>query len=384
MVDLPEPPTSADADLRDFQFMPLDVVRFAQSDLVALEEPAAVVAAILLWCASWHNVPAGSLTDDDRSLARLAGYGRAVPAFLKIKPGALRGWHKCSDGRLYHPVVAEKVEHSWTGKLRQRHRTYGAAIRKHNERHSQDQRETPSFEQWLEAGRPSNVTRDNKEVTRDGGVTKANVTPVSRPKSLQGRVKGEGEGEGDSTTPKPPEDAPDLVSLTQRITQAAGVSIIKPTAIARQVDIVKRWTEAAISIDDTILPTIAKRLADMPSGDTVGSLAFFDAAILKAHALNGAASKRGSLAAPPPPLAETDQPDHRIEQLRSDLRGRVGAGTYESWLAPGRTALSIDGTGLIVKSRKGFAENWIRGNFEDALIAQARAIGLESVRIIGI
>ena len=33
-----------------------------------------------------------------------------------MKAGALRGWIKCGDGRLYHPVVAEKANEAWLQK----------------------------------------------------------------------------------------------------------------------------------------------------------------------------------------------------------------------------------------------------------------------------
>jgi hypothetical protein len=163
MTDLPPPLVDPDTDLRDFRFMPLDVVRFAHSDLVTTAAPEEIVAAILLWGASWHQRPAASLPDDDRVLSQLAGYGRAVASWQAVKAGALRGFVKCSDGRLYHPVVAEKARDAWLGKLKQRWRTFGAAIRKHNERNPNDKREAPTFEDWLEHGRPTEVRGRRKD-----------------------------------------------------------------------------------------------------------------------------------------------------------------------------------------------------------------------------
>ena len=79
---LPDPLIAAEVDLRDFQFLPLDVVRLRDSDLVSLETAESFRAAVLLWCASWHQQPAASLPDDDRVLAKLAGYGFVVDAWL--------------------------------------------------------------------------------------------------------------------------------------------------------------------------------------------------------------------------------------------------------------------------------------------------------------
>ena len=72
----PAPLTHARCDLRDFTFMPLDVVRLRDSDLAALESPEACWAAVLLWAASWHQVPAASLPDDDRVLINPRGLRR--------------------------------------------------------------------------------------------------------------------------------------------------------------------------------------------------------------------------------------------------------------------------------------------------------------------
>lgn len=65
-------------------------------------------AGVALWWRSWHQVPAGSLPDNDRALAMMAGYGKDVDGFLQVKAMALHGFKRCeSDGRLYHPLVAE-------------------------------------------------------------------------------------------------------------------------------------------------------------------------------------------------------------------------------------------------------------------------------------
>lgn len=115
--NLPAPPIDADVDLRDYPSMLLDVVRLRDSDLAAVPDAEVFRANVLSWCASWHQIPAGSLPDDDPALARLLGYGRDVKSWAKLREaGALRGWVKCSDGRLYHPVVVEKAQEAWDGR----------------------------------------------------------------------------------------------------------------------------------------------------------------------------------------------------------------------------------------------------------------------------
>lgn len=113
---MPEPLVPAHVDLRDFPFMPLDVARLRDSAIVDEVSGDEFRAAILLWCASWHQVPAGSLPNDTKQLSKFAGYGRVVSEWEKVAEGALYGWVECSDGRLYHPVVAEKAIEAWEKK----------------------------------------------------------------------------------------------------------------------------------------------------------------------------------------------------------------------------------------------------------------------------
>jgi 5-methylcytosine-specific restriction endonuclease McrA len=113
VTELPDPPVPTDCDLRDFPFMPLDIARLRRSKawLKAKRNPALAFYMINLWTASWHDVPAGSLKDDDTALAEMAMCDPRK--WAKVRADALHGWVKCSDGRLYHPVIAEKVIPAW-------------------------------------------------------------------------------------------------------------------------------------------------------------------------------------------------------------------------------------------------------------------------------
>lgn len=124
--DLPAPLTPPDCDLRDFPFMPLDCMRLRRSKawLLAKKNPALGFYMVNLWTAAWHEVPAASLEDDDDILADAAMCD--LKTWLRVKEQVLRGWVKCSDGRLYHTVVAEKANSSWERKHAQRQRTEAA------------------------------------------------------------------------------------------------------------------------------------------------------------------------------------------------------------------------------------------------------------------
>ena len=111
-----EPLTPPECDLRGMAFMPLDVVRLADSDLAAISTGDEFKAAIMLWCKAWAQVPAASLPDNDVILARLAGL--TPEAWAVVKRVSLRGFVRCSDGRLYHPVIAEKALDAWAARQR--------------------------------------------------------------------------------------------------------------------------------------------------------------------------------------------------------------------------------------------------------------------------
>lgn len=112
-------PVPPGCDLRGLPWMPIDTTRLLDSDLFALATGEEFKAAVALWCKAWQQVPASSLPDDDRILAKLSGAGAR---WKKVKEQALRGFVKCTDGRLYHPVIAEKALEAWGHRQKQRDR----------------------------------------------------------------------------------------------------------------------------------------------------------------------------------------------------------------------------------------------------------------------
>lgn len=211
----PAPLTSADCDLQDFPFMPLDVARLRDSELASNETPEACWAAVLLWSASWHQVPAASIPDDDMWIAKQAGYqlrGKIDKAWGRVRAGALRGWVKCSDGRLYHPVVAEKAREAWQAKLEQRWRTECARIKKHNDRHEGANVPRPSFDEWMSAGCPTGqplfVPRDNQVCPKGQSEHVPSETHSKRQGEGQGQGQGDSSSVADATGGSPPQAPP--------------------------------------------------------------------------------------------------------------------------------------------------------------------------------
>ena len=175
--------------------MPLDVARLRDSELTTSETPEACWAALLLWCTSWHQVPAASLPDDEKWIADKAGYvarGKVDKAWKEVRPGAMRGWVMCTDGRYYHPVVAEKARDAWQAKLKQRWLTECGRIKKHNDRHDGANVQRPTFEDWIAAGCPQGQPL---YVPGDTG-QKGGDVPRETHSKRQGEGQGQGQGQG--------------------------------------------------------------------------------------------------------------------------------------------------------------------------------------------
>jgi hypothetical protein len=126
-ADMTDSLTPPDCDLRDYPWMPVDCTRLLTSETWIMGSADEKVAALTLWCKSWHQVPAASLPANERMLSVLSEAGAK---WQKVRDHALRGWVKCSDGRLYHPVVAEKAVEAWNIKLARKARTEAARAAK--------------------------------------------------------------------------------------------------------------------------------------------------------------------------------------------------------------------------------------------------------------
>lgn len=122
--------TPAGCDVRSLPFMPLEPRRLLDSDLFLLSTGAEFKAAVALWCWSWTQVPAASIPDDERVHAKVAGV--SLVEWRELADMALRGWIACEDGRLYHPVVAEKALRAWVERLKLKERSAKGNAARHD------------------------------------------------------------------------------------------------------------------------------------------------------------------------------------------------------------------------------------------------------------
>jgi hypothetical protein len=302
-MSLPEPLTPPDCDLRDFPRMMIDITRIFSSgfNTAASRNPIAWMIGHKLWYRSWHQVPAGSLPDDDEELCHLAELGFDLKTFKKARAVAMRGWVKCADGRIYHPTVCEIALESWIEKLMQRlssgagnAKRWGAAFDpsaieadienavgklQHlapnskaipKARRRQSQRDAIGNANGIPPGQKGDPTGTPKSSHRESR------TPG---KSSQGTGTGTGTGnliEDDERAGAPARDPfpADLISLTAEICRLAGIRHVDPGHVIAHNAMVKGWIDDGLDPDATIGPAIQETLAN--TTERIGSLKFFD------------------------------------------------------------------------------------------------------------
>jgi hypothetical protein len=184
------PLTPPECDLTDFQYMELDVRRLRDSEFAAASDAEAFRAGLLLWCAAWHQVPAASLPDNDVELANLAGFGRVVKEWKKVRAQALWGFVKCADGRLYHPVIAEKAIAAFAAKERHAYGRFLDRLRKENKGREKDgkaQFGIPTLGQWKSGAYPHGIPPDGERIPPENA-------PASTGNPDENALRGNGEG----------------------------------------------------------------------------------------------------------------------------------------------------------------------------------------------
>jgi hypothetical protein len=201
--ECPTPLTPTDADLTDFKFMPLQVARLRKSKawLVCKRRPDLAFYMLNLWTAAWHERPAGSLEEDDDVLADLAMC--SPEKWAKVRREVLRGWVKCSDGRLYHTVVAEVVIDAWKSKRVHAYDRECGRLRKALKRgglKEVTEEMLPTFEEWDRAdmsGGQFNVSAGKVTLSTGRPPDKfgtSNGSPEEN--ALKGKGEGQSKGQG--------------------------------------------------------------------------------------------------------------------------------------------------------------------------------------------
>lgn len=114
---LPAPLTPADCDVSSYEYMPLEGARLRKSRawLAAKRDPRLGFYMVNLWIAAWEETPAASLENDDDVLADAAMC--SPERWPELREQVMRGFRLCSDGRLYHELIACRALEAWLEKL---------------------------------------------------------------------------------------------------------------------------------------------------------------------------------------------------------------------------------------------------------------------------
>jgi hypothetical protein len=295
---MPEPFVPSDLDLRDFPNMPLDVVRLRDSDLSVTATGDEFRAAILLWCCAWHQLPASSLPDDDRMLARYAGYGRDLKGWQKIRETALHGFVKCSDGRFYHPVIGDmalKADAKRRGNTRRTAAaTAAAAAARKTLRERADSRDDIRY------GRNDGDRRGTQEKRSEGNGREIPVVDEAREPGKS--VFSEGD-----------------FDLTQRILKAQGLDKGHPSSIGATY-FANKWRSSGWQ-PDLIVTTIERVMSKRSKAPN--NLRYFEQAIADAHAELARPLPEGT--AGPPRPARPQSAAELYLQLDDQLNGATDA-----------------------------------------------------------
>lgn len=316
MSRLPKPPIAPNVDIRDFDFMPLSLVQLENSETwaIACDTPYAAGACINLWCRAWHQVPAGSLPDEDSILAKWAG----VPDWESVREIALRGFTKCSDGRLYHERICDKVLQAWdrkeaTAGRREADRTAKRDMRARKA--EKKQRPRPPDNSGTSAGHPQDVQRTTTGRPQD-------VRSMRRRRTETGR---EEESTSHSNTASDPprepvatpeqaglkEPSPDWHAIGERCLEIIGASD-RPTPMP--YGLVRQWLTDGFDAERDIYPVLEAMAADGKAGNA-RSLKYFTGAIEQRRDERLAAGDRGGNGAAKP------QSDWARASAEAHLRG---------------------------------------------------------------
>lgn len=176
---LPAPLVLPETDCRGLDGFMLNVERLMASELVALSTHEEIAAALFLWCRAWKQLPASSLPDDDKVLAAFARL--PLVRFRKVRAAALRGFIKCSDGRLYHRVLAEEAAKAYakSRRFKQKRETDAERLRRWRETHSETPGETPPETRFVQEGQGQGQGQKKKDP--EGGETQTRAREAEPP-----------------------------------------------------------------------------------------------------------------------------------------------------------------------------------------------------------
>jgi hypothetical protein len=247
----PQPPVSAEVDLRGLEYMPLFGTHLFGSEFNARASDAAWRAAVTLWWAAWQQKPAGSLPNDDTALCRLADLGRDLKAWRAVREVALHGFTECADGRLYHGFLCEQALIAWDKRVKDR-------VRKAQYRAGLAAKDMPKPPKEPETGAGPDTGQDAdvpRDTTGTGQGRNADVPADGNRRDGTGR-----DGTGKDVNPTPP-PAPAGQSPAPQDAQPEAASS-KATRLAEDWKLPEEWAADARQLAPMITDAGIQRTAD--------------------------------------------------------------------------------------------------------------------------
>lgn len=257
---LPDPLVPAEVDLRGLKYMPLLGGRLFGSNFDLDANDSEFRVGLRLWWAAWNQVPAGSLPPEDHRIRGLAGLAENPAKWKKVRDRALDGFTLCSDGRLYHPIVAEQALIAWEKRAedleeRENEADRQRRLRQDRKRMFAELRAAGMTPKWdigtseLRALHKEHVTQNVTPpvtVTSDAPVTVTSTAKTGRdgtvskdkeqaladtPPPLRAPADGQGEGKEPTSAAPPPEvngHEPTHAGRVCRAMRQAGVQQVNP------------------------------------------------------------------------------------------------------------------------------------------------------------
>lgn len=339
----PDPLTPKHCNVQELDYMPLHITKLLKSELREDSTGDEFKAAIVLWCESWQQVPAASLPNNDRKLANLAGV--SLTEWSTLKPMALRGFVECSDGRIYHRVVAAQALKAWIGHLKHQKKSAAGNGARYGkdfgvgffEQQLEDAEafvlrlrrfsagevvqivdfpdggnDLPDGENSVSLGDENSLRRKGRQKDNSSSLRSEESSTPSRARKPMAEPGEEGpahpgfdpdddEPERESSPADPPlgdpgrelepagaqSDLSELLRWHDRLCAAAGPGLIDP-AKSQRLHLSKReiarWREAGVDLEAHAVPTVHALTMQPRPDDPIDTWKYFTKAVLKAVA----------------------------------------------------------------------------------------------------
>lgn len=167
-------------DVKRLPYMPLfiDQLQKSKAWLRCKRQPELAFYMINLWMRSWHEVPAGSIENDEDVLADAAMC--SPEKWETIKDDVLRGWEVGPDGRIYHSTVT-KLATEASAKLKgAKERTAKARqVREQNRNRDVTDSVTEHVTETVTDDEGKGREEKRKEEEKEGASARADVTDMA-------------------------------------------------------------------------------------------------------------------------------------------------------------------------------------------------------------